>query len=284
MEEFNLTIPGFTIAIKTWGKRTLPPLLAIHGWLDNANSFLPLAPYLEHDFYVIAIDLPGHGLSSPLSEGSYYHFIDGLFTLMNIIDALHIKKIHLLGHSLGACLASLLAGIAPLHIASVALIEGLGPFSRSEETCREQLSNYINKISEKGPRKLKYYSSLDLAAEARAAQGFLSFEFVKLLCERGVSEVNGQFYWHHDRRLVYPSPLRLTETQILSCLQGITAPISLILAKQGSLFNENDIKHRIAAVKNLQIFSVDGGHHLHMEKPDEVAKHLANFYQGVFNG
>ncbi|WP_131781139.1 alpha/beta fold hydrolase [Legionella gresilensis] len=281
MDELKLNIPGFTIAARTWGNNELPPLLAIHGWLDNADSFELLAPYLAKDFYVIAIDLPGHGLSSHLYEGGYYHFIDGVFTLINIIDALHIKKIHLLGHSLGACLASILAGIAPTRISTVALIEGLGPLSRPEDTCREQLSSYLFKSIEKKHSKPKFYSSIELAAKARAARGFLSLELVRLLCARGLSESHGKFYWHHDRRLVYPSPLSLTEAQIISCLSGITSPTCLILTEHGSLFNEDDIQHRIAAVKNLKIMKVSGGHHLHMENPSVVAQHLDNFYRSV---
>ncbi|MGQ3887996.1 alpha/beta fold hydrolase [Legionella sp. CNM-1927-20] len=281
MDEFKLNIPGFTIAIKTWGSKNLPPLLAIHGWLDNANSFELLAPYLAKKFYVIAIDLPGHGLSSHLCEGGYYHFIDGVFTLINIIDALHLKKVHLLGHSLGACLASILAGVAPARISTVTLIEGLGPFSRPEDTCREQLSAYLFKIIEKKHPKPKLYSSLELAAKARAARGFLSLDLVRLLCPRGISESNGKFYWHHDRRLVYTSPLRLTEAQVISCLSGITSPTCLILAEQSSLFNEADIQQRIMAVKNLKLIKKNGGHHLHMENPSVVAQHLDDFYRSV---
>ena len=68
MNEITLKIPGFSIAGLTLGKPENPPILALHGWLDNANSFAPLAPYLQHNFYLIAVDLPGHGHSSHLSN------------------------------------------------------------------------------------------------------------------------------------------------------------------------------------------------------------------------
>ena len=41
---FDLSIPGFTIACKAWGNANNPPMLALHGWLDNANSFARLFP------------------------------------------------------------------------------------------------------------------------------------------------------------------------------------------------------------------------------------------------
>src|SRR5262245_54247330 len=126
MKTLNLTIPGLTIACKCWGNPQNPPILALHGWLDNANSFDYLAPYLEDQYYLIAIDLPGHGHSSHIAQGAYYHFSDGIFTVIEIINALKLDKVHLLGHSMGACLASLVAGVTPDRFPSLFLIEGLG--------------------------------------------------------------------------------------------------------------------------------------------------------------
>src|SRR5690349_24801058 len=105
MKTHVLTIPGFSIACKIWGNPDKPSILALHGWLDNANSFTHLAPYLENDFHFIAVDLPGHGHSSHLPEGCNYHFFDGIFIVLKIINALNLDRVHLLGHSMGACLA-----------------------------------------------------------------------------------------------------------------------------------------------------------------------------------
>ncbi|NKB75859.1 MAG: hypothetical protein GKR96_02165 [Gammaproteobacteria bacterium] len=38
------------------------PLLAVHGWMDNAASFIPVAKQLSHENW-ISVDLPGHGKS-----------------------------------------------------------------------------------------------------------------------------------------------------------------------------------------------------------------------------
>lgn len=278
----HITIPGFTIAYQAWGDKELPPLLALHGWLDNCHSFIPLAPYLTKHFYVIAIDLPGHGHSSHLPQGCHYHFIDAIFIIKNIIDALGIKQIHLLGHSMGGCLASLVAGVIPEAILSLALIEALGPFSSPEHTCQAQLNHFLqHELTKQLEQRGRPYSSLESAAQARANGGYLPMEFARLLCERGVEERDGYFFWRHDRRLQSATPLRMTELQILSCLETITAHTCLIWAKQGFNFDEQLVEKRIMSIQHIRVHYLDGGHHLHMEQPLALSSCLNDFYSDL---
>ncbi|MBI2785970.1 MAG: alpha/beta hydrolase [Legionella longbeachae] len=276
MKMLDLTIPGFSISCRVWGNPDKPAILALHGWLDNANSFAPLAPYLKNDFYFIAADLPGHGHSSHLPEGCNYHFFDGVFIVIDILNALKIDKVHLLGHSMGACLASLVAGVVPDRFSSVLLIEGLGPFSHPAETACQQLREYSHFLSQKS-KKSKGYEHLNSAALARAFKGYVSLDIAKILCERALIEKQGKYYWRHDSRLLIRSPLRMTEEQILSCLQEIRAKCYLLLSSRGFSFDAELIKNRIKAVKNLTLIEMDGGHHIHMEQPEIISQLLADF-------
>ena len=45
----------------------------MHGWQDNAGSFDRLIPLLPRNHAYLAIDLPGHGLSSRIPNGMQYH-------------------------------------------------------------------------------------------------------------------------------------------------------------------------------------------------------------------
>lgn len=275
MNTFNVTIPGFDIAYKTWGNPSNPPLMALHGWLDNANSFAYLAQYLQDDYYVIAPDFPGHGLSSHLAAGCQYHFIDGIFTIIHIMNALKLEKVHMLGHSMGACLASLAAGVAPERFLSLTLIEALGPFSAPAQTACSQLSNYIHAITQEAPKQSKGYASIEKAARARSVKGYVSLDIAHAFCERGLIEREGLFYWRHDYRLIGVSPLKMTETQVLSCLNAITTKTYLILADKGFSFDSDVMQNRIKAIKNIHVELLDGGHHIHMEKPEPIAKIVA---------
>uniref|UniRef100_A0A8I5UIE1 Serine hydrolase like 2 n=1 Tax=Pongo abelii TaxID=9601 RepID=A0A8I5UIE1_PONAB len=73
ISELKLAVPWGHIAAKAWGSLQGPPVLCLHGWLDNANSFDRLIPLLLPDFYYVAMDFGGHGLSSHYSPGVPYN-------------------------------------------------------------------------------------------------------------------------------------------------------------------------------------------------------------------
>ena len=58
------------IGALAFGDKKNPPILALHGWLDNAASFARLAPLLK-EYYVISIDFPGHGKSDHYPFGRF---------------------------------------------------------------------------------------------------------------------------------------------------------------------------------------------------------------------
>ena len=92
-------------AALAWQHDGAPRVLCLHGWLDNAASFLPLAARFE-GCDLVALDLPGHGHSDHRHPSARYHFIDYLFDVDAALDALGWKDCHVLGHSLGAAIAA----------------------------------------------------------------------------------------------------------------------------------------------------------------------------------
>ncbi|NXA21420.1 SERHL protein, partial [Ibidorhyncha struthersii] len=74
--ELKFPVPWGHVAAKAWGPSDGHPVLCLHGWLDNANTFDKLIPLLPRDCYYVAIDFSGHGLSSHRPAGSPYHFLD----------------------------------------------------------------------------------------------------------------------------------------------------------------------------------------------------------------
>jgi alpha-beta hydrolase superfamily lysophospholipase len=71
---------GLSIATKTWGDSNADAskrILALHGYLDNTNTFDLLGPALADEGYrFVAMDFQGHGKSSHASPDSWYNMLD----------------------------------------------------------------------------------------------------------------------------------------------------------------------------------------------------------------
>ena len=95
VEELELRTPYLRLAARAWGPLKGIPVLALHGWLDNAASFDALAPLLP-DLRLAALDLPGHGQSEQRPPGMHYHFVDFIPDVVTAADALGWKRFALL--------------------------------------------------------------------------------------------------------------------------------------------------------------------------------------------
>ncbi|TCV96102.1 epoxide hydrolase [Luteibacter rhizovicinus] len=277
MRETKIQTPSLGIAAQEWGDPDAPPLVMLHGWLDNAASFDLLAPHLAKRFRVIALDLPGHGHSDHLPPGADYHYMGHVRAALAAVDALGLPRFHLLGHSLGAGIATLLAVAAPERVRRLLLIEGLGPLaddgSRTLDRFRDALA-----APPKSTRNLRVFADVDSALAARVAVGGLASDLARPIVERGLREVPGGYSWRSDPRLSGLTPIRFAETQVMALLLGLAAPTSLLLARPHPPYLEPEaLQIRIDCVDDIRTQTMEGGHHLHLEHPDAVAAWALDF-------
>ncbi|MDQ3234848.1 MAG: alpha/beta hydrolase [Pseudobdellovibrionaceae bacterium] len=250
--------------------------VALHGWLDNCYSFRPLSELLP-EVNIMAFDLPGHGHSSALPEGVAYDFHNYLVWVHELMEALDEAPDILLGHSMGAVISSLYAGVFPERIPQLILIEGLGPFSTPEQEAPQKMRAYIQSWIQQGRLRNSIYENWAEAVRARHKNGPLTMSSAQTLAERG-AEVRGQGVgWKHDPRLKLPSRYQFSEAQTLAYLEGITAPTLYIEARQ-SIIPDNELtRTRKQRVPRLETVILDGGHHLHMDDPEPVAQAIRRF-------
>lgn len=248
--------------------RSGPRVIALHGWLDNALSFEPMFAHLG-GLQLACLDFPGHGDSPPRAESSRYHFDDYVFDVLAAADALGWERFHLLGHSLGGAVASVLTAGCPERVQSLSVIEGLGPLSAPPNRTADGWRKAIHASRER-PRRV--HADRGAAIDARTRNSDLPREAATLLAERGLERVADGWQWRHDLRLTWPSTQRYTEPQVLDLLGHIEAPAMCVLASPRSRVVPGGlIERRVAAVQGLKLHEVAGGHHLHMQAPETVA-------------
>ncbi len=278
----EIKVDGLTgqVAALVLGAASGPPIIAIHGWLDNAASFEPLAGHLDR-YRWICLDLPGHGRSDCRPDGCVYHFTDYVGDLFSVAESLELDRFILVGHSLGAGIAAMFAAVFPDRVERLALIDGIGPLSGEDDDSLRQLRKSMDflKIRDKNPARV--YGSWEEVVSKRLEAGKISRSSVEILLRRGAVREGETVTVCSDGRLKQHSPVYMSQGRVVSILKGIRAPARLILADQGLLVSHESTAARIDALQGLQVVKVGGGHHLHMDRPQAVAREIGAFLDQV---
>ena len=252
-------------------------VLALHGWLDNAASFVPLAARLP-ELDLVMLDLPGHGHSASLPAGVEYTLPGAIHSVLDVADALDWECFTLLGHSMGAGIASLIAAAAPARIEALIAIEALGGLGEPVEHTAQRLRKSVAAVRSMRERPLRVFPTLETAVRARMMANQLSEPSARGLVERGVHTVPGGYCWRSDQRLTLPTAVRMTEAQIDALIAAIECPTQVIFATPAQPYFPEPLRsQRAALLPRGQWATLPGIHHLHMDTPDAVAQIIAEF-------
>jgi pimeloyl-ACP methyl ester carboxylesterase len=277
-EDKMLNINCLDIAIRTWGHDTLHPVLALHGWLDNAATFSRIAPHLEN-VCVIAPDLAGHGRSDHRRSDVGYYLWDYAIDMDALVRRFGWRRYSILAHSMGTGVASILCSISR-GVRNIVFLDGLGaPFTIKADNVAAHIA-HSQRAMEMARKSRLYgfsdhstaqFTSRDEAVDARrkAVRGELSQHSAELLAERDLTAVGSGYRWRHDPRLALPEPMRLTDEQAGRFLSAISCPLHVVLGKSG-LFVGKALDEKARYLPHqARIHWHEGGHHFHLENPSK---------------
>ncbi|KAJ3331195.1 hypothetical protein HDU76_003819 [Blyttiomyces sp. JEL0837] len=152
------TYRGLALRAKTWGVQGVGRnVLALHGWLDNAATWDHfLAGVFKKDpkgFYVVGLDLPGHGFSDHRSVEVDYLMNFYVEDVCSVIEALGWTSLIMLGHSMGGAISTLVCAMQSAKITHLVAVEALGPYSSYKTTEAEDMEIHLKSLKRKGNKK-----------------------------------------------------------------------------------------------------------------------------------
>lgn len=280
MRAFALETAFGTLAGLRSGREGAPRVLALHGWLDNAASFVPLSAHLG-DIDLVAIDMPGHGASAHLPAAADYLLIAFLRSAFAAADALGWERFSLLGHSLGGVIASLMASAQPQRIDRLLTIEALGALTEAEERTTQRLRDALTAYGALPGKQLRVFPDVATAIRARlqAGTGDVGEAAATLLVERGLRPVDGGFVWRSDPRLTMPTAVRMSEAQSRNLVAHIECPTRVIYAEPAQTYFPDALRReRASLLKQGELVVMAGSHHLHMDDAPGVAAAIGDFF------
>lgn len=289
MREFAVDTPFGRISGLRGGGRGMR-VLALHGWLDNAASFVPLQRHLG-GLDLVAIDLQGHGASAHLPPAADYTMVAFARAAFAVADALGWGRFALLAHSLGGAVASVMAAACPQRIERMLLIESLGALAESEQRTAMRLRDAFAARAVPS-RPLRVFADVATAVRARMQVNGLCETVARLLVERGIAPVPagarvaddhaGGFVWRSDPRLTQPTAVRLGEAQVRDLIEHIECPVRVLYAETAQTYFPDALRReRFACLRDGELLVLPGSHHLHMEEPAAVAAAIGDFFAAV---
>ena len=274
----HIPLPWGVLEGLHWSRPGAAKVLCLHGWLDNAASFVPLAPYLQ-DFDLLALDLAGHGFSSHRPQSSRYYFPENIYDVNAALDELGWESCHIIGHSMGGGVASSFSAALPERVKRLVMLDAVGGLTLAANETAKQLRLSVKSVH-KSRSFLRPYESVEEAMRARQKTSPLSDEAARLLCERSLEHTGDYYQWRTDPRLNWRSPHLLTDEQALDLLASIRAPTLAITSPSvNEYIGEEMVRKRLGAIADCRHVTDDGHHHFHMEEPEHLGICITEFLQ-----
>jgi pimeloyl-ACP methyl ester carboxylesterase len=278
-ESYEIDVGGRAIRGEYWRVEGGLPTIALHGYLDNANSFSVLAEQLTgHD--VFAMDFAGHGFSDYRGVSEVYHGLADVRDVLAVADHFGWPSFHIIGHSMGAEIGSQIAGLFPDRVRSLVCIDGFCS-TNSEAMTLEHLAQSVTS-SLKRRSALKVFPSLAAMTERLAEVTGQEWDSASLIVARGHRIVADGFTWRSDPRFKGAGPFELTAPQLRELIQRIQAPTLVILADLTNTWLQRSMDVLISMEStSILLTYLPAHHHLHMQgQSKEVGALIRRFVDG----
>jgi pimeloyl-ACP methyl ester carboxylesterase len=256
------------------GKTDAYPLLMIHGLGENLLTWQKILNRLPQENYrFLLVDLPGHGQSTAERMGKYSHRHLAQ-QLIEFLDTLSIKKVIIIGHSLGGNLALRMALLHPervqaLFLISPAVFSVHGVPLSSLIFANPLLRTGIISIANKTLRsEIKLTKTLqDAVFDKNIIDQNLIERIVKPILRNPKSGLALYYYLRDSsRNHVFPD------------LKSLTLPIFIMSGREDSWVKISEIRRLNASLNNVTFLEIyQCGHMPQEEKPDKVVKQLIKF-------
>jgi pimeloyl-ACP methyl ester carboxylesterase/aryl carrier-like protein len=269
-------VGSLRLCVCEWGPQDGVPILCLHGILDQAAVWGPVASRLASQGYrVIAPDLRGHGRSQHAPTPNSYQLLDVLSDLDGLTTQLFDEPFTLVGHSMGAALAAVFAAVRSPKVASLVLVEPGVVLDAPERDPADLLAVQLDYLA--SPPVHPVFADLEVAAERlRQVTPALSREFAMHLAGRATEPYGKGFRWRWDPPLRTRSSLDMGMDQFRRLLGRISAPTVLVRGVKSDFLSPENAKLLLKAIAGSREATADGGHYLPVETPEALAEWIAD--------
>jgi len=254
------------------GSLRAAPVLLVHGWGASIYMWRHwFAPLVECGYRVVALDLPGHGLSDKPSDEGRYRLASLTATVRQVIAAVGLRRPHVVAQSMGGTIALDLAASGDPALGRLVLVNPacfgrvhLLPLAQraSPKVVEPVLARLVPRwVVDRAHRRV--YGDPSLITPDDIDQYWAPSQFAGYA--PAMRRLLHEFTWTR--------PPVSAMVQLLCALAPPTSPPLVVLGTRDRLVR--DARPYAAALRKagapLEIYSsVGGGHAVNEERPREV--------------
>jgi pimeloyl-ACP methyl ester carboxylesterase len=275
---FEISTKDGVLRAKRWpgGSR---PILFLHGWLDNLATFEKMIPYFS-EYDAVAFDFVGHGHSDHIARNSSYSVLHFLRNVYEAAMYLNWNRFDIIGHSFGATLGLMYAGLFPEKVRSTVCIDGIGNFPAAPSDIVQRLRRSVIQTPEE---RILSMSSIDEAVLLRQHSKIPTSELAsRELISRGLKQVEEGYEWSNDTRLIEEflySPITPAHYFQEQLFESIKCKVLIVLGAESGVFTPQIIARNSSLIKESKVLYQPGQHHLHIDHAEDVARAILPFLE-----
>ncbi|MAA67120.1 MAG: alpha/beta hydrolase [Alteromonadaceae bacterium] len=242
-------------------------IVMLHGFAADKENWLRMAAELTDQYNVYAIDLPGHGASNKDLDRAY-GISDQVGYVKDILDALQLSQVHMVGNSMGGAITALYAATYPDRIKTATLLDPAGIFEYDSELVGLVLKGENPLVVSKPG---DFEKLVDFALEKKP---FVPWPIYSVMEQKAIANhAINQHIFLEIRDSGYQPEFR-------DSIENIRAPVLIVWGKQDRVINYRNADVFSARIPHSQKVILDGvGHAPMIEVPEQTATMLRRFIE-----
>lgn len=279
-------VRGLELAYHTWGERSRPAIVLLHGFQDHGRSFGRVARALADRYFLVAPDHRGHGMSGWVGDGGDYYFYDYVGDVLKMISTLELDRFAMVGHSMGGNIATFSASLLKERVTSMILLEGMGfePHNLSDTVNRlvrwsatHNRQELTGSVEERRLARQRMKSLDDAADRLMRYNGRLEKTHADELAASFAEPApdGSDWMWRFDPLHKTPSAKPYVLEEAMAVWRSLKMPVLSVYGSESPWFPA-DLAARLSCFANVRSLIAEGsGHNIHHDRAELLARTIS---------
>ena len=264
------------INIVEWGDVHARPIIMLHGLRAYARTWDRVASVLAKNYYVIALDQRGRGLSDWAPSSDYFteYYVEDL---KNVVDSLHLEKFILLGHSMGGATSLVFSQMYPNYLEGM-VIEDIGPGSSASSSGADRIKKELKQT----PRVFRTRTEAKLFWQ-QERPGSPDEAIEQRLNYMMIEGQDSKMRWRYDLEGIATARLNPDDSKIPDLwppILKLNTPTLVLRGGDSDFLSAEIMSEMVKSNPNITAFEISGAsHYVHDDNFEEFMARLETFLE-----